>query len=227
MFYFSCKFFNFPYFFFIRCFYFREIESHQELKAQPFYQEQKQSTIDESHDKIDNETLTLEEISRNDVIINDFTECVSDENDTSINDENKRQKHTPDVQKTAEQNPEIYLAEDDAQNTTEEHAKTQTDVISNQSVENVESEHITTNIEIETTVDNSTEKFKDITITEASNMEESTVVNNVQDIIDGPQEEPMEIDEIHSTDATKNKISEGLEVQVILFNLYIKAGKNK
>lgn len=195
-------------------FFCREIESHQELKQEPFFEEQKQSTINQSESKIEN--IALEEITSNDVILNNFSESVSDEAETSVSNENKIEMNEPEVKQTDPQNPELYLTEGDIQNTSEEH---KTDDISNPQVINIESEHseeMTTNTE--TIADNTTNNIEESPIKEAPIAKESVVDGNVQDIIDGSQEEPMEIEEIPSTDVvTENKSSEAMEDQVNTF----------
>lgn len=160
--------------------------------------------------------MTLEEITSNDVIINDFSECIAEEVEATVSSENTIQKDQSEVQQTAEQNPEMYLAEGDDQNTSEVNTETQTSNMSNQPVE-IESEQPKN---METKTDDNAEIGEKSSVKEASVAKESVVDGNVEDITDGTQEEPMEIEEIHSTDVvTENKSPEAMEIQVKLYKI--------
>lgn len=185
-------------------FFSREIESQQDIKSESFYEEDKRTSIVQSK-PLESDRIVLDKLTRDQVTFNDFDECEHvDIGETPHNEATMKHNEMLEVNQDTEQNPEIYLAQEDAHESSVETVETQVDNMSTrESVANSENEHIEQEerINSEQTSDDIEQNIGQVSNEEVvTNQEPLDVGNSVPDAVDGNQEEPMEIEETHTTD---------------------------
>lgn len=194
----------------------REIQSQQELEAR------KQNTTDHPRSKqVGSNTVSLEELTGEQVIINEFTgrkrTIMQESTDNEINIQIERTE----IDQGSKQNPEVYLAHEDVQDTCVETIEMQGN-ISEEKADNTAEHTEESGISDPGKTPAKTSEVAEIdTIKDISDNKDSTDGNNLQELAEGQEDEPMEIEETHTTDVITTDTSKIAEVQEVFIKFKI------
>lgn len=197
----------------------REIQSHQELEGR------KQNTADHSQSKqVESNTVSLEELTGEQVIINEFTGHKGTILQESTENEVKIQIERTEINQCSKQNPEIYLAHEDVQDTCVETIEMQGNISEEQSEEKADNGQTEQSgiSDLGQTPASTSEVSEIDTNKDISDNKDSTDGNNLQEFAEGHEDEPMEIEETHTTDVITTDSSKIAEVEEVFikFNIF-------
>lgn len=202
---------------------YREIQSQQELKPEPFYNENKQNTIDHTQCKqVQSDTVSLEDLTGEQVIINNFTgEKHTIMQEPADSEVNNIEIERTEMNQCSKQNPEMYLAHEDVQDiqdtcveTTEIEGNEISDEQPGEKTDNKHAEE-TDKSELEQTPASTSEIAEIDSVKNVTVNKDSTDSSNLQEFAEGHDDEPMEIEETHTTDVITTNSSKIAEVEEV------------